>query len=260
MTIILFIFILGLVIGSFLNVCIYRIPLKESIAKGRSQCPHCQNQLKSYDLIPLLSYLFLKGRCRVCKKPISIQYPLIELLTGIEFIIFFYLYGLTIDFFAVAMLCCILNVVFFIDLKHMIIPNKVVLFGTIVGLGLQLYHIFTGNYGLYMGFSQYSGFIAIGLVLSFLILIYVLSLIIYKGQAGIGMGDIKLYIPLGLFLGWPLTLISLWFAVVLGGIVGVILLSFVKIDRKSMIPFGPFIVIGVFIALIFGEYIVNYYL
>ncbi|WP_105615104.1 prepilin peptidase [Vallitalea okinawensis] len=260
MTIYLFIFILGLVIGSFLNVCIYRIPSKESIANGRSKCPHCQKQLKFYDLIPFFSYILLKGRCRFCKKHITIQYPLVELLTGIEFILFFYLYGLSIDFFAVATLCCILNVVFFIDLKHMIIPNKVVLFGLVIGLVIQGYHIITGNYGIYLGFSRFSGFIAIVLVLSLLILIYILSLIIYKGRAGIGMGDIKLYIPLGLFLGWPLTLISLWFAVVIGGVVGVVLLSFVKIDRKSMIPFGPFIVIGVLIALIFGEQIVNYYL
>lgn len=237
-------------------MCIYRIPLKQSITVSRSKCTACNTILKPFDLIPVLSYVFIKGKCRYCGEKISIKYPVVELVTATQFIIIYQIYGVSFEFIAIAFLTSLMNVVFVIDLVHLIIPNKVVLVGIISGLFIQIYHFIYG-YKVYYSEFKYNGILAVGIITFIMILIFAIAYLIYKGDGAFGMGDVKIFIPIALFLGWELTLLSFWFAIVIGGIFSLLLLVFKKVDRKSAIAFGPFIAIGVFISSILGQTIIN---
>ena len=239
-----FIFTFGLLIGSFLNVCIYRIPEKISVAKGFSFCPSCNSRVLPYDLLPVISYIALRGKCRSCKSKISIQYPIVELLTGLLFGLIFLQYGLSLSGLTTSILVSILIAISFIDLKHQIIPDGLVLIIFFVGIG----NIFLSGKS---PIEHIIGFFAVSLLL---LLVAVLS------NGGMGGGDIKLMAAAGLFLGWKLIVLSLILASIVGSVISIFLLATKKADRKSMIPFGPFLSIGILLSSLYGDAIINWYL
>jgi leader peptidase (prepilin peptidase)/N-methyltransferase len=240
-----FIFILGLCIGSFLNVVIYRLPGGESITLERSHCTSCGKRLRWYELIPLFSYLFLRGRCRTCHEPISLRYPLVELLTGIIFALLFLRFSLTIELVKYLFLSALLVAVSFIDLEHYIIPNSLIITGLAGGLILNIAAKDVGFVSALAGLLVTSGF---------------LLLIALASKGGMGGGDIKLVAVTGLFLGWPLGPFGLILGAVIGGMIAVVLLLFRIKGRKDPLPFGPFIALGTFISILYGSQIINWYL
>ncbi|NMB34163.1 MAG: prepilin peptidase [Clostridium sp.] len=252
--------ILGLLIGSFLNVCICRIPKGESIITGRSHCTKCNHSLNVLDLFPVVSFLFLGGKCRYCKEKISPRYAIVEFLTALTYVILFHKYKISIDFFAAAYLMSILIIVFFIDLEHMIIPDGLVIAGLIGGVLLFVYNIF-GFVQIYGDRNWWNpllgGLIGFGL----LFLIATLASVVYKTDEAMGGGDIKIFAPIGLFLGWRMTGIALLTSFLFGGIIGIIIIFIKgKESRRTVFPLGPFIVLGTFFTYLFGWNVLNWYL
>lgn len=246
------VFILGLVIGSFINVLIYRIPLGKSIITPPSSCTGCGKRLTAIDLVPVFSFVFLKGRCRHCGAPISIRYPLVELLTAVIYIILFSKFGLSIPFAAYAFLMIILIAVFFIDIDHRIIPDELVIAGIIGGSLLFVYNIFLPLpevFGNGKWWTPAAGFFSGS---GLLLLVAVLGSLLYRTDDAMGMGDVKLMAPIGLFLGWKLCLTALFISVLLAGVSSMVLILLRKKNRKDTIPFGPFIVAGTFITIMWG--------
>jgi len=253
------VFIFGLLIGSFLNVCIYRIPVGESIVAPPSHCPNCNTRLKPFDLIPLISYLICCGKCRYCDQNISPRYFFVELLTGIVSVALFFKYGLTVDFAAFLFLMYILIAVFFIDFDHQIIPNELVIVGLSGGVILFGYNLYL-PFQIFADHSWWNPLLGLIVGSGFLLGVSLIGLAIYKGDEVMGMGDVKLFAPIGLFLGWRMTLLALFISVILGGMSSLLLILLGKANRKSMIPFGPFIVIGVFITVMWGWDLLHWYL
>ncbi len=233
----------GIVIGSFLNVLIYRIPRKEEFVKTRSHCMKCGYQLRWYDLLPLLSYIQLGGKCRSCKTKISMQYPLIELLNGAAYLGIYLLLGISWWTVVSCVVFSILLVIFMIDLRHMIIPNGLIIALLVISV---LWTIYDGHY-----LNHIIGFFSVSLLL-------LLIAVITKG--GMGMGDVKLMAVAGLLLGWQQILLALMIGASIGSIIGIGLIGFKVIDRKKPIPFGPFLTIGIMSAMLFGEPIISWYL
>lgn len=257
MTIIVAMF--GVIIGSFLNVCIVRLPNGESIAYPPSHCVSCNHKLGFWDLIPVFSYIFLGGKCRYCKEKISIRYAIIELLTGILIGFSYYKYGFSIDFFGVSSLILILIVVSLIDLEHQIIPDELVVLGIVVGIILIIYNFF-GSVSLYKDRNWYNPLIGGVLISSILYIVSKVSQLIYKTEDTLGLGDVKLYIPIGLILGYRLVIVSFLITILLAGIYG---LSIIIIDRKNskkLVPLAPFISIGSVISMFFGYEIIEWYI
>ena len=246
------VFILGATIGSFLNVCIYRIPAGLSIVKPRSRCGACERTLTARDLVPILSWVLLKGKCRTCGSKISIRYPLVEAIEGLLFILVFIRFGLSMMTPIMWLFSAIMTVVFFIDLDHQIIPNKVVLFGLVVGILPALYAWFgEGGYPFY--FTERLFEPLLGLAVPFLLMLFMalFSVVLFK-RSGLGMGDVKIYAVIGLFLGWGYALLSIWIAFFLGGLFGIVWIFVLKRPKEAMIPFAPFIVIGSMVAMLYG--------
>lgn len=253
-----FVFILGLILGSFFNVCIFRIPNEQSIVKPSSHCPNCNTPLKGKDLVPVLSHLFLGGKCRYCKTPISIRYTLVELLTAVVYVVLFYKFGLTVEFLAATFLMSVLICVFFIDLDHKIIPNGLVITGLVGSAGLFAYNLF-GNVSFYGDNNWWTPLLGILVGSGTFFLIALIGSWVYKTEDALGMGDVKIFIPIGIFLGWKLTIIALCATILLAGLMGIVLIFAGKRDRKSTMPLGPFIVTGVFIALLWGWQIIDWW-
>lgn len=259
--------LLGLVIGSFLNVCIYRIPVGKSIVSPPSACPKCGHTLSGWDMIPVFSWFLLGGKCRYCKATVSPRYALVELLTSIVYLWVFNRYGLSVDTFALLMLMSILIIVFFIDLDHMIIPDRLVLAGLIGGFLLYVYNLIApqagwpafslqGTPGTVKWFEPLIGALSGSAILFVVALI---GLLIYKNDGAMGMGDVKIFLPIGLILGWRLSLMALFGAIIIGGVFGVFLLIFKLKDRKATIPFGPFIIISTFFMSMYGYQLLDWY-
>ena len=244
------IFILGLIVGSFSNVCIYRIPRNESIIYPVSHCPKCRSNIKPFDNIPLLSYILLKGRCRNCKSKISVQYPIAELLTGLIYLIIYLTYGLSVQFLIYIFLSSALIIIAFIDLNQHIVPDVISLPGIIIGFILSF-------------FVPYISFInsALGVVVGggIILIIGLAGSVIFKKEA-MGGGDVKLAAMIGAFLGWRYIIISLFLGFFLGALAGIILILLKIKSRKDVVPFGPFIVLGSFIILLWGEQIISWYI
>jgi len=240
-----FFFLLGLFIGSFLNVVIYRLPRGETVVWGRSYCPACGRTLAWYDLIPVLSYLFLRGRCRYCRLPISPRYPIVELVTGVVFTTLFYNFGLSWILVKYLFLGAVLVAASLIDLEHYLIPDCLVVTGACGGIFLSLLARDVGFWSSLWGAAAAAGF---------LLLVAVIS------KGGMGGGDVKLAGMVGLFLGWPLASLALFLSLVTGGLLGIYLLISGCKKRQDPVPFAPFIAIGVILALLFGMKIVNWYL
>lgn len=281
-------FLTGLAVGSFLNVCIYRIKKGESAFKGRSYCPQCKHALSWHDLIPLLSFILLKAKCRYCppsgdvlkehKQRISFQYPLVELATGFLFVgIFFSVFPWSGQVFPTLIpfsfpqmlgllylwvIASILVVIFVYDLKHYIIPDKVLFpaFGLVLFwrifefLHFDILNLF-GIWDLGLGTSLplvQAMLAALG-ASTFFFGIYILS----RGRA-MGFGDVKLAFFMGLFLGWPNILVAMSLAFSAGAIVGLVLIFFKRKTMRSEVPFAPFLVLGTFGALFWGEQLVDF--
>lgn len=244
-TIIIILFF-GLFIGSFLNVCIYRIPRRESIAYPPSHCPNCNNKIKYYDLIPVLSYMILKGKCRYCKEKISIKYLLIEMLTGIVYVLSYIRFGTSIEFVKSALILSILIAVAFIDLEYSIIPVKLMIFACAAGILLNIIgYKLDGNlldylYGFLLGGGVIGAIVAI--------------------TGGMGGGDIQLMAVIGLFLGFKLTLLTLMLSFIIGACAGLILIGLKKKSRRDFIPFGPWISLAACLSIFIGEGIINWYI
>jgi len=244
------IFILGLIVGSFSNVCIYRIPRNESIIYPASHCPKCRSNISPKDNIPLLSYILLKGRCRNCKSKISIQYPIVELLTGLIYLIIYLTYGLSIQSLIYIILSSALIIIAFIDLNEQIVPDVISLPGITIGFIL-------GFLVPYISFINS----ALGVVVGggIILIIGLAGSVIFKKEA-MGGGDVKLAAMIGAFLGWRYIIISLFLGFFLGALAGVILIISKIKSREDTVPFGPFIVLGSFITLLWGEKIITWYL
>ena len=240
------VFILGIFIGSFLNVLIDRLPREESVIKGRSHCEKCKKVLRWHDLIPLVSFIFLKGKCRHCHIPLSFYYPIIEITTGLMFVLALNVSGLTnyLGLIYYLILFSALIVIFFTDLKYGIIPD-VILFLSAIVTAIYLFLNFNSliiNYLLS----------AVGACLFFLFLF-----LITKGK-GMGFGDVKFAFLMGLILGFPKIIVSLYVAFLTGAVIGCILIMWKK--KKvfgTSIPFGPFLAIGVLVAILYGEILVQ---
>ncbi len=230
--------------GSFFNVCIHRIPRGESILYPPSHCPKCGTSLKFYDNIPILSYIFLKGRCRYCKAKISPIYPIVELLTGVLYLLTYIIFSYKglLDLFFAYIFISLLIVITFIDLEHMIIPDVLVIPGIII----FLFYPFLSSNSLFLN-KLLGGFIG-G---------FIIFLIVFLSRGGMGIGDIKFSIMIGLFLGIKYIFVALILSFIIGGIVGIGLLVFKIKGRKDPIPFGPFLSIGGIISLFWGDIILR---
>lgn len=247
---ILLIFIYGLLIGSFLNVLIYRIPKNESIVFPGSHCPTCDHKLLWYDNIPLFSYLFLKGKCRYCNTKISPQYPLIEALNAIIYIVLFLRFDFTLTFIFYAFVSSLLITIAAIDLKEQIIPDSLVL--SIVGLTI-LYKAL--NYFLYKVSPDFLASV-LGLVLAgglFLAIVIV-------SRGGMGGGDVTLISALGFILGLKQILLVIFLSFLFGAVISIFLLSTKLKTRKDPIPFGPFIILSFFTTIFYGDQLLGWYI
>jgi leader peptidase (prepilin peptidase) / N-methyltransferase len=236
-------FLFGLAIGSFGNVCIYRLPRKESVAFPASRCTSCNTPIRAFDNIPVLSYLFLGGKCRSCGQKVSIVYPLIEIVTGLLLAAVVLKFGVTWESLIYVIVCPALVVITVIDYEHKIIPDRITLPGIIFGLGAGSYLVGPINAGL--GFLLGGG------------LFYLIAIL---SRGGMGGGDIKYIAAVGALLGWQQVLLVIFLGAILGSIIGLALMIAQKKGRKSQIPFGPFLVLGTLIAIFFGEDLVNLYL
>ena len=256
-----YIFLIGLAIGSFLNVVIYRLPIGEGIVIKPSHCMKCENKIKFYDLIPVLSYIFLKGKCRYCGEKISIQYAAVELLTALSLVGIYHMFGWVnpIQTIAIMVLVSIFIAVFFIDLQHYIIPNEIIIFGLITGLIFSILKGFNFN-----NLSLYNwSFLAdstLGLVIGVVtfIVIVVLGLWMMKAEA-MGMGDVKLMGVVGLYLGFKLTVLSMFLSFIIGSVISLLLIGLKAKKMRDQIPFGPFIVLGSTVAAMWGNQILTWY-
>ena len=251
--------ILGLVVGSFLNVCIDRLPQNKSIAYPPSHCEACQHKLAAKDLIPVFSYIRLRGHCRYCQASIPQKLMWVELATAV---IFAFLYWWCVIFskpelgivaFGVlALYACLFTITFVIDLEHGLILNRVVYPGMIVALLLSLYPWpwFTESTGMRVAYAALGGAAGFAIFL----------LIAMVSRGGMGWGDVKLAALMGLAIGFPLVFVAIIMAAILGGIVAVALMIAKKRTRRQTIPFGPFLALAAMVTLLWGSNILNWYL
>lgn len=247
MTILIFIY--GIIIGSFLNVCIYRIPKEENIAYPSSHCPQCGTSLKCYDNIPLFSYIFLMGKCRYCQAKISLQYPIVEFINGCVYLILYHHFDLSLDFVFYALIFSVLIVVTSVDLKEMIIPDILV----IIILILSSIHKFL-NYIIYdISPELFNSFLGLLLAGGLFLAIVILS------RGGMGGGDVTLIGALGYVLGIRLVMLNILLSFIIGALISIVLLVTRVKSRKDPIPFGPFIVLAFFITVLWGERIIDVY-
>jgi leader peptidase (prepilin peptidase)/N-methyltransferase len=241
----LIIFLFGLIVGSFCNVVIYRLPQGKSIVTPGSQCRLCGNSIRSWDNIPVLSYFFLKGRCRFCREPISARYPAVEFISGILYMWLYVKFGFSMSFAIFALMASTLLVVALIDFDHKIIPNIITLPGMVIGLGLSL------------GISAITPLASLLGLLVGGTLFYLIAII---SKGGMGGGDIKLISMIGAFLGWQGALFTIFSGALLGSLVGVTLMLLGKKGRKDKVPFGPFLSCGAILFMLSGDDWIQWYL
>ncbi|MBM7554613.1 prepilin peptidase [Thalassobacillus pellis] len=239
-----FLFLYGIICGSFFNVVGRRMPAGESFTYSRSKCPHCSHHLKSSDLIPLLSYVMLLGKCRYCHKPISFLYPSVELLTGIMFAVSFLTFGWSYEFAGALLLITLSMIILVSDLLYMLIPNKLLLFY------LPLFILYRIVYPLEPWFGSVFG--AVGAAI-------LLAVIIIVSKGGMGAGDMKLMGLLGIMFGFQQALLIFILALFTGAVISLTLLSVRMISRSKPVPFGPYIATGALLTYFKGEELMAWY-
>jgi leader peptidase (prepilin peptidase)/N-methyltransferase len=240
--------VVGLAVGSFLNVCIHRLPRGQSLNSPPSRCPHCDYRLRWFDNIPVVSYAILGGRCRKCRARISIRYPIVELITMGLFVLHGEAFGWTVILIPRLVFACAMVVLFAIDLEHQLLPNAITLPGIVVGL--------IASSVLPPGIiDALIGAIVGGGVLWLIGEAYFR----YSGQEGMGGGDVKMLAMIGAFLGWKLVLVTLVLSSVLGSIIGMIVIAVRKGGMKYALPYGTFLALGALVASLAGDAIVNWY-
>jgi leader peptidase (prepilin peptidase)/N-methyltransferase len=251
-TLIVLFAILGLEVGSFLNVCIDRLPQNKSIVFPPSHCEACQHKLAAKDLVPVFSYIRLRGRCRYCQASIPRRILWVELATALIFALLCWHYGLSAELGVMIFYTSLFIIIFVIDLEHSLILNKVVYPGIIVAFLLSLYPWpwFSESIGMRVAYAALGG--AIGFV------IFLLIALVSRG--GMGWGDVKLAALIGLATGFPLVFLAIIMAAILGGIVAVALMIARKRTRRQTIPFGPFLALAAMVTLLWGSNILNWYL
>jgi len=242
-------FLLGLALGSFMNVCIYRIPLKKSIVRPPSSCPHCGENIRVYDNIPLVSYLLLRGKCRYCRHPISWRYPAVELLTALLSVALFIRYGLGYQYILYLLFATALVTISFIDLRHQIIPDALSLPG--VGVGFAATFAFENISWL----ESLIGIIGGGGVLFLVAVVYERL----SGRQGMGGGDVKLLAMIGAWMGWRALPFILLISSLTGAIIGFVFLLVSGKGYRVRIPFGPFLSLGALVYVFFGPQLTHWY-
>ncbi|MBO0574846.1 prepilin peptidase [Clostridium botulinum] len=238
--------ILGIIIGSFLNVCIYRIPKGESIIYPPSYCEKCGVNIKLYDLIPVISYMILRGKCRCCKSKISLRDPLIELITGILSLSIYYLCGLNLNFIKYIIFVSFIIIIGLIDLDTTDVYSKTTISAMIIGVIYILVEKFYFGYGI----KTY--------IYAVLLCTIVIGTIILTTK-GMGSGDLDIYIVVSLFLGFKITALTIFFSFVFGALIGILLIVSKRKSRKDYIPFGPFIAIASIFSILFGDKVFLFY-
>ena len=250
MILFIFAFIFGTAVGSFLNVCIFRLPLDQSIVTPSSHCFACKKPIPFYDNIPLISFILLQGKCRHCKAPFSYQYPLVELLTGIVAFACVLQWGFSINALSIFIFVSALIVITFIDFEHKIIPDLIslpgILYGVLTALVLQRISFVDSILGLLLGGGS-------------LLLVAGLYYLLTKKE-GMGLGDVKLLAMMGAFLGWQSILFIIMIGSITGAVIGVAAMLIKKKDRRYAIPFGPFLSLGAVAYLFYGQEIIYWYM
>lgn len=249
LTLLVIAFVFGTIIGSFLNVCIVRMPQQSSIVFPGSHCPNCNYQISFYDNIPLLSYIMLAGRCRSCKTPISMRYFVVELLMGLLVAALFFYFGFSLVFILCVVFTAALVVITFIDLQHQIIPDRISLPGIPLGFLCSFFLPWNSWLDSLLGIL-----VGGGVLYAFALGYYLLT-----KKEGMGGGDIKMLAMIGAFLGWKGALATLILAAVAGSLIGVLLIVLKGKNFKYAVPFGPFLAAGAFCALLYGERLINWY-
>ena len=234
----------GSAVGSFLNVCIDRLPLHQSIITPPSRCPVCERKVAALDMVPVFNYLWLKGKCRYCHSPIPLRIPIVELLTGVLFALLYWKYELHPELAMPLIYAGFLIIIIFIDLEHRLILNKVIYPGILVAF---IFSFFWPDLGVIN--SLIGG--ATGFALMFLIFIV--------SRGGMGEGDVKLALMMGLMGGFPEIFIALLIALLTGGLMAILLLSLHLKKRKEAIPFGPFLAVAGMVTLLWGESLYDWY-
>ena len=242
--------LVGLALGSFMNVCIYRIPLEKSIIRPSSSCPNCGKKIRFYDNIPLISYLLLLGRCRHCHHPISWRYPAVEALTGLLSLALFIRYGLSFQYLLFLLFAATLVTISFIDLDHQIIPDVMSIPGIVAGLAAAF---IPGNVSW---FDSIIGIIGGGGTLFLVGLIYEKL----TGKQGMGGGDVKLLAMIGAWMGWRSLPFVLLVSSLTGAIIGSVFLLAAGKGYRVRIPFGPFLSLGALFYIFFGPQLTNWYI
>ena len=241
--------ILGLAVGSFLNVCIDRLPAGKSIITPPSYCDACGKRISTIDLVPVFSYIFLGGNCRYCQAKIPKRVLFVELFTGILFALLMWHYGLSAKFGVVAFYFCVFIVLGVIDLKHQLILNKIVYPAAVIALIIDF---FLSDFGIIQGL------IGFGIGFGFFLVVFILVSLLY-GE-GMGFGDVKLAGLIGLAVGSPNVVVALLLGIILGGVVAIVLLALKVKKRKEAIPFGPFLALGAMVTLVWGDSILWWWL
>lgn len=243
------IFLFGLILGSFINVCIYRLPRGESVAYPASHCPVCQTAIRAHQNIPVISFILLGGRCGTCGIQISWKYPLVEALHGVAFLFIFQQFGPTLNTLIYCLFFAALVAVTFIDLSHRIVPDQITLPGMVIGVVCASTVLPPGMLSSLIGLFAGGGIFY---------LVAVLSLAILKKE-GMGGGDIKLIAMIGAFLGWKGMLLTIFLAACSGSFIGILLILAQGRDRAEPIPFGPFLALGAVVALFWEKNILDWY-
>ena len=243
-------FVFGAIIGSFLNVCIHRLPKEESIVTPGSHCPQCKNPIRFYDNLPLLSYLVLRGKCRHCGQPISLQYPMVEGVTALSSWALFVKFGPSPSYFLFFSFIAALIVITVIDLYHQIIPDVI----SLPGIGVGLLGAFAVSHLSFLDSL-------LGLLLGggSLFLVATVYEWLFKRE-GMGGGDVKLLAMVGAFLGWKAVILTILLSSLIGSVVGISIMVLKGKDFKYAIPFGPFLSLGAVISLFYGQELIRWYL
>ncbi|MGK2958910.1 MAG: prepilin peptidase [Acidimicrobiales bacterium] len=245
--------LLGLAIGSFLNVVIYRVPLRQSVVSPRSRCTGCATELAARDNIPVLSWLILRGKCRTCKVPIAIRYPAVELLTAVLFAAIAVRLGLNVELAPFLLFTAVLIAVSAIDIEHYIVPNRIVIFALVTSVPLLAATAIVDHQGTELRNAMLGSLMASG----------ALFLLHLAYPRGMGMGDVKLALVLGLYLGWLSlghVLLGVFLGFLLGSVGGIALIVTGLRTRSQHLPFAPFLAGGAMLAVLMGERILDWYL